>query len=427
MATKCNGCGKPILDLQYMECNICKELYHVPCLGMKKGVFEQLSPDYIEQWLCPPCVSSKPKTGNLQTPLRGSPGMPLNNTYTSSPCPLEVNKSYYFENVTVRGGLRGGQKAGDVAVNKSIETPCSDGLTTGEDSNKTLIQSLETYLSKLFIEHFTVLREDIYNKINKEVATIESRLINIEKVIQESFNSKQLRDVASCDDSDSNRDDLALPVIDARANHIIEGTKAQAVTAHESRDTPKIPTKYSHIIKRRKQTTETTDLTAPSRTSRNSNHHHNTSKGADVENSRAGSSNAAYTNTRSKDDNVTKTDKDEWIEVKRGKGRASVPGVLRGTAAPGATALCASERWRHLHLYYVQEGTTVEQVRAHLSSLCGSDACTVEELKSRGRYTSFKLGVPSKYAEVVMSATSWAQDICVKPWRQNFRTKERRT
>lgn len=116
----------------------------------------------------------------------------------------------------------------------------------------------------------------------------------------------------------------------------------------------------------------------------------------------------------------------EWTVVERTKrGRTSLPGVLRGTAAPGTTSLRASEPWRYLHLYYVQEGTTVEQVRAHLQSICGDSDCTVEELKSRGRYSSFKLGVPLKMADRVMLPTNWAEDICVKPWRQNFRAKEK--
>ncbi|KAL4704938.1 hypothetical protein ACJJTC_013395 [Scirpophaga incertulas] len=117
------------------------------------------------------------------------------------------------------------------------------------------------------------------------------------------------------------------------------------------------------------------------------------------------------------------TDRDAWEEVRRKWSRAPVPSILRGTAAPGSTQLQASERWSYLHLYYVQEGTTSEQVRNHLRSICDNNICTVDELKSRGRYASFKLGVPSKNVDSVMSSENWAENICVKPWRQNFRAK----
>lgn len=113
-----------------------------------------------------------------------------------------------------------------------------------------------------------------------------------------------------------------------------------------------------------------------------------------------------------------------WTEVRRKRTRASLPAattVLRGTAAPGTTALSAAERVKFLHLYYVRQGTTAEQVRAHLTTVCGDDVCTVETLKARGNYASFKLGVPYKQVDRVLEVSNWAEDICVKPWRQSFR------
>uniref|UniRef100_A0A2A4JUX9 Uncharacterized protein n=1 Tax=Heliothis virescens TaxID=7102 RepID=A0A2A4JUX9_HELVI len=113
--------------------------------------------------------------------------------------------------------------------------------------------------------------------------------------------------------------------------------------------------------------------------------------------------------------------KDGWTEVRYRRSHRSLSNILRGTAAPGTTNLEASERWRYLHLFYVKQGTSEGQVRDHLITICGSDVCTVDVLKPRGKYASFKLGVPSKLAELVMAPQSWAEDICVKPWRRNFR------
>lgn len=97
--------------------------------------------------------------------------------------------------------------------------------------------------------------------------------------------------------------------------------------------------------------------------------------------------------------------------------------VKRGTAAPGTTQLEASERRQYIHVYYLKLGTTGDQVRAHVSSVLGREVCAVEALKARGDYASFKLSVPSQYAGRVLDPENWAKDICVKPWRQNFRSK----
>lgn len=116
--------------------------------------------------------------------------------------------------------------------------------------------------------------------------------------------------------------------------------------------------------------------------------------------------------------------KDDWTKVERRRTRGSLSTVLRGTAAPGATTLCASEKKSYLHLYYVQEGTMVEQVRKHVNSICGNDICLVEALKARGSYASFKLVVPTTFVKLIMSPGIWAEGICIKPWRQNFRAKQ---
>ncbi|KAJ2950560.1 hypothetical protein O0L34_g8805 [Tuta absoluta] len=120
--------------------------------------------------------------------------------------------------------------------------------------------------------------------------------------------------------------------------------------------------------------------------------------------------------------NTTAIEGDDWIEHKKRRNRSSVNRVF-GTARPGTTYLEAAERVKFIHLYYVKIGTTKEQVLAYLESMCGSGTCTVETLNARGNYASFKLGVPSTKVESVMSPENWAEDICVKPWRQNFRTR----
>ncbi|CAH2096625.1 unnamed protein product [Euphydryas editha] len=117
-----------------------------------------------------------------------------------------------------------------------------------------------------------------------------------------------------------------------------------------------------------------------------------------------------------------------WTEVKNRRSRRA-SNVTRGTAEPGSTAcaLSAAERKSYLHLYYVQTGTTTEQVVAHLRKICDNDTCSAEALKSRGDYASFKLTVPAKNRDKYMKPEHWAEDVHIKPWRSGFRKPQQET
>lgn len=114
----------------------------------------------------------------------------------------------------------------------------------------------------------------------------------------------------------------------------------------------------------------------------------------------------------------------EWIEVKRRRNRRAIENVIRGTAPPASTSLLPAERKSYLHLYYVKVGTTVEQVITHLKNICAEDVCSVEVLKSRGDYASFKLSVPTKHCSKYLSPENWAVDVHIKPWHSGFRNKK---
>lgn len=113
----------------------------------------------------------------------------------------------------------------------------------------------------------------------------------------------------------------------------------------------------------------------------------------------------------------------EWVEVTKKRHNKSPNAIVRGSATPGLTQLEAAERVRYLHLYYVKICTSEEQVLNHLKSIFDSEGYTVEGLKARGSYASFKLGVPSRLESCVMDSENWPENVCIKPWRQNFRNK----
>lgn len=101
----------------------------------------------------------------------------------------------------------------------------------------------------------------------------------------------------------------------------------------------------------------------------------------------------------------------EFIKVTRRKRQYS---SVRCTAAPDATPLRAVEYRKYIHLWNMASG--VEDVRAFLQSLCPNTTCTVDELKPKGEYKSFKIGVPPALFETCLSADLWPDNARVRPW-----------
>jgi hypothetical protein len=115
-------------------------------------------------------------------------------------------------------------------------------------------------------------------------------------------------------------------------------------------------------------------------------------------------------------------------EVKRPRRVRSPPqNILRGTAAPGNSEIQASERQSNYHLFYVKSGTTAEQVKKYLVRIAGREDCSVENLRARGPYASFKLCVPSVSTEHILAPDSWPEGVCIKPWRRPFRPEHQRS
>lgn len=101
----------------------------------------------------------------------------------------------------------------------------------------------------------------------------------------------------------------------------------------------------------------------------------------------------------------------EWQEVRSRKKRFS---SVRCTAGPQVTSLRAVEYRKYIHLWNMASG--VDEIRAYLQLLCPEKNCTVEELKPKGEYKSYKIGVPQELYEKCLSAEVWPENARVKAW-----------
>lgn len=102
----------------------------------------------------------------------------------------------------------------------------------------------------------------------------------------------------------------------------------------------------------------------------------------------------------------------EWKTVGPRKQKRQIS--LRCTAGPTVTTLKAVEYRKHIHLWNMESGA--DEIRDYLRNLCPNGTCTVEELKSKGDYKSFKLGVPAVYFDSCLSVDVWPENARVKTW-----------
>lgn len=103
----------------------------------------------------------------------------------------------------------------------------------------------------------------------------------------------------------------------------------------------------------------------------------------------------------------------EWQLVGRRKSQRRLTS-LRCTAGPNVTSLVAVEHRKHIHLWNMVSG--IDDVRAYVQTLCPGATCTVEELKPRGDYKSYKIGVPAAHIDTYLSPHVWPENARVKVW-----------
>lgn len=368
----CAGCRAMVSeDGPYMKCAKCKQIYDIICANIDAVTFGTLSVEFRKSWVCVECRSKLPKSDNSHTPVRQHHIQDMRATNIHPD-----NRIDSPDNVTLRTTAR-------MAHSQNTEQKDTRILQDMKDSVlyelKKMQVDFETQLTSkinnLIVEQFLAFKSEFLDKIN----ILTRKILDIEKHYKYS------------------KDNIPEPLLTS---------KNPRTTTSETKVVPKRkPQENSMHV----ETRATSGGTSPPLTPKV------------ILQKTPPTSDPASCKPKCDD-----TDSGSWEEVKRKRSKASLPGVLRGTAAPGSTLLRASQRWSYLHLYYVQEGTTAEEVRNYLKTICGDDVCTVDVLKSRGRYASFKLGVPLKYAEKIMSSENWAEDICVKPWRQNFRPKTKK-
>ncbi|XP_026333713.1 uncharacterized protein LOC113240589 [Hyposmocoma kahamanoa] len=349
----CAGCQSAInTGDPFMSCVKCKLTYELLCANYTEDAYDALSPEIKLSWVCVECRSKIPKGDNSNTPVRQY----FMQDSTTRDCHDFSNSSP--DNVTVRTGRRYGQSSDNDGMNCPLQTPQLSIVKALREAQVEFEERLTLKISKLFFEHFNSLKIDLLERVN----CLSNRVDELQRTINGYATASK---VTKKDKPSKNTTVAAKPKI----NDI---------------DRQTLPARRENRKQQRQNVSTPTSTSTPTAKS-------------------------DYASAVKSADLVSNDGIGEWTEVRRRKpslsARVSLPGVLRGSAAPGATLLSAAEKRTYLHL----------------KEICGSDACTVEALKARGNYASFKLAVPPELTDLILSPENWAVDICVKPWRQYFR------
>ena len=382
----CAGCLATITDRRFLRCCLCEDVYDLQCANVSDCRFyTTMSRD---AWKCPVCLSRQPRGDNTNTPIRGVTAVGtvpvLNSTVEENSLNVtEVGGDAY---VTTRNkkGSNPVEYSGDLSCLNDTYVNENIRVIIREEMQRVVSERLTNIISNVFSGQFASIVEKLEN-FNRRLDGFEAMLKLKTDSATRSINSST--NVVMNDKINASRSAQT-----SYASKVKPKAKAQ-----ENEDTSTIATLStypldSNMIRDANIVTERSSIEAQQR---------------DV----------SIVTSIDQEEN-----KNQWTEVVKKRKTKSIE-VVRGAAVPGTTQLEAAERWRYIHLYYVKLGTTDEQIRVHLSSICGDNICTVETLKARGRYASFKLGVPSHLFDKVMAPESWAKDICMKPWRQNFRNQ----
>lgn len=387
-STTCAGCLSSIESRQYLRCLICTDTYDLQCANVsEKRFYNTMTSDHKREWKCQRCVCRQPKGDNTNTPVRGTVAESSNNMTANDSlnisnfdaCSNQCGSTAY-DNVTLRRHQT--NRSDSIAFSGNIEDDniCMTSIrnTIREELQQALSERLSNLISKAVENHFA--------SILSKFAQLENRLTTFEAKLELVAN-------ATCMLQNS----MAPPPVnphktkESKAGPSKKGSSKPVVT----RPGPSQPVLTEPVPSvRRFSKAEITSHSEP-----------------DLPRPLSRANNATASSNPGDEG---------WTEVKRPRKLLS---VKRGTATPGTTQLEASERSLYIHAYYLKIGTTANRVRAHLEVVCGEDVCAVETLKARGNYASFKLTVPSRYAEKVMDPNNWAKDIALKPWRQLFRSE----
>lgn len=341
-----------------MECSneSCKKRYDLKCLKITLDAFKKFTIDYKKKWVCPECICSNPKSGNVETPVRSNlcgsniATTPSNNINTQRGSQVKFSPTMLSEDVD-----------SDSVLLDQLTQFRSDIIARLDNQSKAI-----TLLQNQFLE----TKSDLANLI--KIMTV------IENKISSKFNDQS-------QDMDSNRP-IATPCTYAEASSKISRnstTNKSNVNTQKSSKMQKV--NKDGAIKSAVFTTDTI-ISNPSIT----------------------------------DLPIDKVDHNQagWTAVRSKKPHRLLRNVGFGVNAE-LKAIRATEKKKFLHVWRLHPDTTLEALTNHVKGICGQEVVLeVDQIKHKTErgYSSFRIGIPEKVYPKLNNAEAWPVNAEFNEW-----------
>ncbi|CAH1647466.1 unnamed protein product [Spodoptera littoralis] len=467
----CAGCLTALEGEDNIQCFTCFKLYDLICANINKS--RLMTTEYRDNWKCPECMLKQPKIDNSNTPVRSTQSSFVSPIINS----INISKKIQDTNincVACRSLIVDGEECLSCSLDKcqlKYHIQCSgktvvakDELTTwicpecvchvegkANDDNISLTQDSDMNIT--FRKKIQVI-QNVQNQVEFQELTFEMSKLRLEMEILKEQLSKAVAIITNHESKltgYSSQIDLLNTQLKHYSPSSVNVGQQKPVCVRDSHSIVVVPTQQQHQLnpapppletptavgaaqrskkkkpKSKKANPKTLNSTSnyPNRpVETKANDHlstvniHNSPAADDRAFTSTDDPAAAYNHIATDTDRRTGTISDQnWTEVRKNKPRQSPS--LCGIAGPDITTLRAVEPRKYMHLWNME--SSANEIRDYLQHLCPTGTCTVEELRTRGSYKSFKIGVPIVHYEKCFSVDVWPVNARIKAWIDNPR------
>lgn len=393
----CKGCKKKILDLNFMECVICKGWYDLDCINISQLVFESFTQEGKDIWSCPECISSRPKSGNIHTPVRTSLGG-WNTTFVT-----EIDTTIEEDQHSKVNMDRRGPKTAPPS------DPYSADLLT-EIRNELLALKVQTAEILPLRKDLQRLTESI-GIMSQEMSILKQVLIDKDKKILELELEKTSKN--------SNH-----PSTSSYAAKASSGTKGQA-SEHKQRPKESLATRKPNssfaIPTFASVTKSSNDVSYIGSVSV-------AATAAPVAAPAAGRQQPRVTTDTVEFTTEVESDKD-WNLVQNSRKKRSTYTEIRHGGNKEITLIKGMEKKKYMHVWRLKKGTTEKELSEYVESLgIKKEEMKVEKIKTRTErdYASFMIGVLESDYDKLNNYDVWPVYVEFSEWTwfRQYRKKE---
>lgn len=429
--TNCNACKGKIVTLEYLECMGCSALYDISCIGVTVPDFLQLSQETKENWICPECLSTRPKLGNINTPVRAPMSVDSsearaslggwNTTYVSEKEPVHnYNNSSVSESVNMVRGAAFKSPKDDLSCGRKEVLDCLNQLRI--ELSEMRLQNQELPVIREEIKSMSQSLNDMALTIKQlqlslknrdvEIIDLKNSISKLEKTCNSTFSKAKVTLSQPTPSS-------PLPLVPQPPNNgVMEAMKAKPL---ESVDKNVAPLNLDAPI----TVNRSQPVQEPQRKSKKETYASCLSTGIEKSgpprtySETVATTTPLYTNYERSSGQPTNsvnwelvTNKKKRTEVKKGckKEESRIKGL---------------ERKKHLHVWRLLPSTTDESLTNYVKEICGKDVdVKVIKIKTKTKrdYVSYVISVPESSYDMLCSPEVWAVDVEFAEWIW-FRTK----